>query len=161
MIEHNFLRCESNPCVYYKQLPTCEFFILLLYIDEMLVVGSSKRIVSELKAQLAKIFSMKDLGTAKKILRMKINRDRRKKEIMLSQKEYIDKVVERFGMADAEVVFIPLVTHFRLSSDLCPKTQEDKEFMEGIPYRFVVGSIMYVMVSTHLDIAHAALGSCE
>lgn len=58
-------------------------------------------------------------------------------------------------MADAKVVSLPLAAHFRLSSDLSPKTQEDKDFMENIPYRSAVGSIMYAMVSTRPDITHA------
>lgn len=58
-------------------------------------------------------------------------------------------------MADAKVVSTPLVAHFYLSFDLCPKTQWDKEFMEGIPYKSAVSSIMYAMVSTRLDISHA------
>jgi hypothetical protein len=97
---------------------------------------------------------MKDLGATKKILGMTITRDRQRKEIKLSQKAYNDKVVNRFGMADAKIVSTPLVDHFRLSSDLCPKTKEDKKFMQDIPYTSAIGSIMYAMVSTRLDIAH-------
>lgn len=58
-------------------------------------------------------------------------------------------------MADAKSVCVPLASHFQLSSHLCPKTQEDKEFMDKIPYKSAVGSLMYAMVSTQLDIAHA------
>jgi hypothetical protein len=155
MAEHNFTRCEADPCVYLKKLPSGEFVILLLYVDDMLVAGTNKRIVNELKQKLASKFAMKDLGAAKKILGMTITRDRKKREITLSQKQYIDKVVERFGMADAKVTPIPLAGHFRLSSELCPKTQEEKEFMEKIPYKSAIGSIMYAMVSTRPDIAHA------
>ena len=53
MTEHNFTGCESNPCVYYKRLPSGEFFILLLYVDDMLVVGTSPQIVRKLKKELA------------------------------------------------------------------------------------------------------------
>jgi hypothetical protein len=42
----------------------------------MLVAGTSMRIIFEFKKQLAKKFSMKDLGIAKKILGMTITRDR-------------------------------------------------------------------------------------
>ena len=121
MAEHNFTRCELDPCVYFKKLPSGEFVILLLYVNDMLVAGTNKRIVNELKEKLASKFAMKDLGAAKKILGMTITRDRKKREITLSQKQYIDKVVERFGMADAKVTPIPLVGHFRLSSELCQK----------------------------------------
>ena len=74
--------------------------------------------------------------------------------LTLSQKSYIDKVVERFVMAEAKHVPIPLAPHFHLSSDLCPKIQEEKDFMHNVPYKSAVGSIMYAMVSTCLDIAH-------
>lgn len=120
MIEHNFIRCESDPCIYYKKLLHGEFIILLLDVDDMLVAGTSSRIVGELKTKLASKFAMKDLGAAKKIPGMTITRDREKKEIALSQKEYFDKVIDRFGIADANIVSTPLATHFQLSSDLCP-----------------------------------------
>jgi hypothetical protein len=155
MTENNFTRCESDPCVYFKRLSNGAFVILLLYVDDMLVAGTNKRIVKELKEKLASNFDMKDLGAAKKILGMTITRDRKKKEITLSQQQYIDKVVERFGMADAKIAPLPLAGHFRLSSELCPKTQEEKDFMEKIPYKSAVGSLMYAMVSTRPDIAHA------
>lgn len=58
-------------------------------------------------------------------------------------------------MADAKSVCIPLASHFWLSSQQCKEAQEDKEFMDHIPYKFVVGSLMYAMVSTRLYISHA------
>ena len=41
---------------------------------------------------------MKDLGHAKQILGMKITRLRDKRKIYLSQKKYIERVLERFNM---------------------------------------------------------------
>ena len=43
----------------------------------MLVVGSSVKEIVNLKAKLAEKFLMKDLGLAKKILRMRISRERK------------------------------------------------------------------------------------
>lgn len=73
----------------------------------------------------------------------------------LSQKAYIDKVVEKFGMDKAKHVIIHLAPHFYLSSDLSPKIEEEKDSMHGVPYKSVVGSIMYAMVSKCPNIAHA------
>jgi hypothetical protein len=39
--------------------------------------------------------------------------------------------------------------------DQCPKTQEEEEDMSHVPYASVVGSLMYAMVCTRLNIAHA------
>ena len=54
--------------------------------------------INVLKRKLAKSFAMKDLGAAKKILGMRITRDRKNHKLTLSQGEYIEKVLERFRM---------------------------------------------------------------
>ena len=41
------------------------------------------------------------------------------------------------------------------SKEQCPKTQEERSRMEGIPYASVVGSLMYVMLCTKPDICFA------
>ncbi|KAE8734714.1 Mitogen-activated protein kinase 10 [Hibiscus syriacus] len=56
--------------------------------------------IEELKAQLAREFEIKDLGSAKKILGMQIHRDRSNRKIWLSQKNYLKKILSRFNMQD-------------------------------------------------------------
>ena len=51
-----------------------------------------------LKIELAKSFAMKDLGAAKKILGMRITRDRKNRKLTFSQGEYIEKVSDSFRM---------------------------------------------------------------
>ncbi|KAK0592765.1 hypothetical protein LWI29_024958 [Acer saccharum] len=60
--ENLVCRLNSDHCTYYKRFGDGDFIILLLYVDDMLVVGSNKDRVQELKAQLAREFDMKDLG---------------------------------------------------------------------------------------------------
>ena len=100
----------------------------------MRVAGSNMKDINVLEKKLANSFAMKDLGAAKKILGMKITRDRKNRKLTLSQGEYIEKVLERFNMQDAKPVSTPLATHFKLSKEMCPKTQEDIEYMSKVPY---------------------------
>ena len=51
---------------------------------------------------------MKDLGAAKKILGMKITRDRKSGLLFLSQQNYVKKVLQRFNMQDAKAVSTPI-----------------------------------------------------
>ena len=97
---------------------------------------------------------MKDLGAAKKILRMKIHRNMQEEKLFLSQKKYIEKVLERFCILDAKLVKTPLAAHIRFSADLSTQTDEEK-YMSHVPYASAVESIMYAMVCTRLDISHA------
>lgn len=86
---------------------------------------------------------------------MRIIRDRAKGTLKLSQAEYIKKVLKRFSMGDAKPVGTPLASHFRLTKDQSPKTNEERDYMGKVPYASAIGSLMYAMVCTRPDIAHA------
>lgn len=121
----------------------------------MLIVGRNSSRIENLKKQLSKSFAMKDLGPAKQILGVRISRDRKKKKLHMSQEQYINKVLERFHMDKAKVVSSPLSNHFKLNSSQSPSTDKEKQDMEKVPYASAVGSLMYAMVCTRPDIAHA------
>jgi hypothetical protein len=76
-----------------------------------------------LNKKLNNSFAMKDLGATKKILGMRIIRDKKNRKLTLSQGEYIEKVLKRFRMKNSKLVSIPLANHFKLTKELCPKTQ--------------------------------------
>ena len=48
----------------------------------------------------------------------------------------------------------PLGSHFKLSKEQSPKTEEEKDYMSKVPYASAIGSLMYAMVCTSPDIAH-------
>jgi hypothetical protein len=121
----------------------------------MLVAGSNMQDINVLKKKSTNSFAMKDLGAAKKILGMRIIRDMKNRKLTLSQGEYIEKVLERFRMHNAKLISTPLANHFKLTKEMCPKTQEDIQYMYRVPYSSTIGSLMYAMVGTRPDIAHA------
>lgn len=84
-------------------------------MDDMLIVGKNKSRIAVLKKELSKEFAMKELRPTKKILGIQIHQDRHKKELSLSQKKYIEKVLKRFNITYAKVVSTPLAKHFKLS----------------------------------------------
>ncbi|KAE8684638.1 Chitin elicitor receptor kinase 1 [Hibiscus syriacus] len=150
-----FTRCQADHCCYIKRFDN-SFIILLLYVDDMLVAGSDMQEIINLKQKLSKQFAIKDLGAAKQILGMRIKRDTKSGTLMLSQAEYINKVLSRFNMQDAKPVSTPLGVHFRLSKDhQSPKTEEERAHMVKVTYASAIGSLMYDMVCTRPDIAHA------
>ena len=154
MHENGYSRCHSDHCVYFKRLDDDSYIILILYVDDMLIAGSNMDHIKGLKRQLAHAFSMKDLGEAKKILGMKICRDRKNRKLTLSQADYIVKVLQHFSMENAKTSSTPLLGHLKLTKEMCPKTQEEEDKMSKEPYALVVGSLMYSMVYNRPDIAH-------
>ncbi|KAK8957035.1 hypothetical protein KSP39_PZI000307 [Platanthera zijinensis] len=155
MGEIDFTKTTLDHCVFMKQYAPEDFVILLLYVDDMLIIGKKTPRITELKRQLSSKFEMKDLGPAKTILGMHIRRDRGTRFLWLSQERYIRKVLQRFSMDQAKKVSTPLAAHFKLTANQCPSTPEEKEAMQKAPYASAVGSLMYAMVCTRSDIAHA------
>eukprot|EP00253_Pinus_taeda_P006518 PITA_06518 len=56
---------------------------------------------------------------------------------------------------DSKPAKVPIPVGVRLSAKQCPKTQEEEEDMSHVPYANAVGSLMYEMVCTRPEIAHA------
>ena len=148
-----FKRCEVNHCCYVKSFDN-SYIILLLYVDDMLIVGSSFEKINNLKKQLSKQFAVKDLGAAKQILGMRIIRDKTNGILKLSQLEYMKKVFSRFNMNKAKPMSTPLGSHFKLNKEQSPKIEEERDYMSKVPYASAIGSLMYAMVCTWSDIAH-------
>eukprot|EP00253_Pinus_taeda_P033556 PITA_33556 len=118
-------------------------------------VGNDKEIIQDLKTQLSSIFDMKDLGVAKYILGMEIKRDRAKRKLWLNQRKYVETILQGFNIQDSKPVKVPIPVGVKLFVEQCPKTQEEEEDMFHVPYASAVGGLMYAMVYTRPDIAHA------
>ena len=58
-------------------------------------------------------------------------------------------------MNDTKPVSTPLASHSKLTKEMCPKTQEEIDYMSKVAYSSIVGSLMYVMVCTRPNIVHA------
>jgi hypothetical protein len=56
---------------------------------------------------------------------MEIHIDMKNGKLWLSQQNYVEKIILRFGMNNVKLVTIPLASHFKLSSRLCPSTDEE------------------------------------
>ena len=120
MLSNGYKRTAVDHCVFIKKYSNDDFIILLLYVDDMLIIGHDVRKIEELKEELSKSFDMKDLGSAKQILGMQISRDRQNRKLWLSQETYIEKVLERFNMSKAKAVSSPFASHLKLSLEQCP-----------------------------------------
>jgi Reverse transcriptase (RNA-dependent DNA polymerase) len=155
MMSHGYQRTKADLCVYFKRLANEIFLILLLYVDDMLIAGQDAQMIDMLKKEMSKSFDMKDMGQARQILGMQIICDRKIMRLWLSQEKYIERVLERFNMQGAKKVSCPLSNHLKLSKKLCPSTKKENDEMSRVPYSLAVGSLMYSMVCTRPDIAHA------
>ena len=145
---------KEDHYVYVKQSKG-SFIILSLYVGDILLVDNDMETIIATKGWLSSNFEMKDMGEEDYILGFKILRDHSKKLLGLSQQTYIKKVLEHFQMHNCKPIDTPVAKNESSSLDMCPKTQDEKEKMARVPYANAVGSLMYAMMCTRLDICYA------
>ncbi|KAK8661374.1 hypothetical protein V6N13_090979 [Hibiscus sabdariffa] len=133
--EFGFIRNEDEPCVY-KNFSGSIVSFLILYVDDILIIGNDIPTLQSIKTWLSSCFSMKDLGEAAYILGVKIYRDRSKRLLGLSQSTYIDKVLKRFSMEESKRGFLPMRHGISLSKEMCPSTPQEKRANESNPICF-------------------------
>ena len=80
-----FVRSKTNHYVYSKHIGD-NFINIVLYVDDMLLIGNNKDIIKEVKSQLSSKFDMKDLGATNFIVGMEIRRYRAHKMMSLNQR---------------------------------------------------------------------------
>ncbi|KAK4407825.1 Retrovirus-related Pol polyprotein from transposon TNT 1-94 [Sesamum angolense] len=145
---------DFGPCVY-KKVSGSSVFVLVLYVDDILLIGNEIKMLGDTKAWLSTQFSMKDLGEASYILGIKIFRDRFKRILGMTQNSYVEKVLKTLEMKHSKRGFIPMRHRVKLSKKQSPKPDEELKRMLDTQYASVVGSIQYVAQCTRPDIAYA------
>ncbi|GJS75609.1 retrotransposon protein, putative, ty1-copia subclass [Tanacetum coccineum] len=88
-----FTQNPDEPCVYLKASGSNVTF-LILYVDDILIMGNNIPMLQGVKSYFGRCFAMKDLGEAAYILGIKIYRDRSRRLIGLCQSAYIEKILK-------------------------------------------------------------------
>jgi hypothetical protein len=118
---HYYTRSKEDHYVYFKLIGD-HLIYLVLYVDDMLLIGNNKEIIQDVKTQLSSKFDMKDLGAANFILGMEIKRDWEKMKLWLNQRKYVEKILQRFNMQECKLVKVPIPVGVKLYADQFPKT---------------------------------------
>ena len=126
--------------------------IIILYVDDITLLGSSLESVKRVKGMLSARYKMSDLGEIESYLGVRIVRNRADKCIDIDQSGYITDVLEHFGMADANPHNTPLPSgaDVHLVKYTGQATQSDIKH-----YQSLIGSLLYIQIGMHLDISFA------
>ncbi|CAM9700348.1 unnamed protein product [Discosporangium mesarthrocarpum] len=81
--------------------------IVTIYVDDNLISRNNPELIAKVKRSLHERYVIKDLGEVTKILCIRIVRDREKGLISLDQKDYAESILERFGMAECNLTYLP------------------------------------------------------
>ena len=150
-----FKQLFTDSSVFVRGTRDSNFVIIVLHVDDQYVFATSLPLMDEFKAVLRAQYGIEDLGETKYFLGIQVTRDRSKRTLQIWQPKYIQEVLSRFDLPSFGVVTTPTYpTDFnRLSTDQCPETEEAKDAAAKLPYRQLIGSLMYLMIGTRPDLA--------
>lgn len=122
------------------------FLAILVYIDDILVVGNDDIVVDQFKTVLKTAFKLRDLGSAKYFLGFKIARS--KHGISINQRKYALEIIEDAGLIGCKPIFTPMESNLKMSAT-------DGELLDDASvYMKIVGRILY-LTYTRSDITYA------
>nr|GEV31764.1 retrotransposon protein, putative, Ty1-copia subclass [Tanacetum cinerariifolium] len=153
MKKFGFTQNRDEPCVYLKTSRSNITF-LILYVDDILIMGNNIQMLQDVKSYLGRCFAMKDLGKAAYIIGIKIYKDRSRRLIGLCQSAYIEKILKRYHMENSKRESIFMQEKLRLSKSQGASTPVELKRMQNVPYASAVGSIMYAVRCTRPDVTN-------
>jgi len=114
-----------------------------LYVDDLIFTGNNEMMFNSFKQSMMKEFDMTDLGRMRYFLGLEVFQ--RADGIFICQRKYAQEVLQRFNMADCNVVFNPIVSGFKLVKESTSTAVNNTLYMQ------IIGSLMY-LTSTRPDI---------
>ena len=151
LIAEGFKGCICHPCIYVKSDNSFKVFIVL-YLDDLLMTGSSEVGISKTKAFLMTKFTMKYLEDVSLILGIQVSRDRLKGTLDINQGTYVNAILQRYGLNNSRSVSTP---GSRKPLDL--KVEALLEDVNKQLYQEIVGSLIYLSTCTRWDIAYSVV----
>jgi hypothetical protein len=149
LADYGFERSSFEPCcfIYNKD---GKYIIICVYVDDLLIVGSSKRNVEDVKVYLSKIFNkIKDLKDVQKYLGLKMNKINNN-QLILNQLEYINTISNEYKSKNIKIK----IRNTPLPHDLKPLVEEENGDQQSI--LDLLGKLRYLADRTRPDICFAA-----
>lgn len=143
-----FTQSTSDQCVFVRTGQELE--ILAVYVDDLILITESAESMTNLKDTLKKHYKMKDMGELSYILGISVVQDKAKNHVVLHQRQYIENILQKYGMYSANPVGTPADTNVKLR-----KSDDVSQPVNPSMYQSMVGSLLYAAMATRPDIAQA------
>lgn len=153
LVDNGWVSLPSEPCIFTK--PGKNQFIGL-YVDDMPILAETLDEINIIKHMINSAFPISDLGPIAHILGYEINRNRENRLLTMSQCGYIKEILDMSTIPYSELyqVSTPLVGNHPLLID-------SSSLPKSIPFRNILGKLIYLANGTRPDISHAVSSLCR
>jgi len=144
-----YTACAEDPCLFVGGNGN-DVCLILVYVDDLLVAGKTMASAKGALRVVSDAFKARELGAPSYFLGLHIERDEAVNTLLLHQRQYVATLLQRFGMADAHPVRLPMGTGVKLQKAGVFLTPELTK-----TYQELVGALLYLCTGTRPDIAYA------
>ncbi|CAM8901506.1 unnamed protein product [Rhodiola kirilowii] len=123
-----------------------DFIILLVYVDDVILTGTSQSIIDEIKRYIHQKFHIKDLGVLKYFLGLEVARSHT--GIFLNQRKYVLELLEDSNLTECKPSRTPMDIKHKLSLSQAPLLDDP------LQYRKLVGKLIYLTI-TRPDLSYS------
>lgn len=141
-----FQQSRADPCLFTSKEQGGALIHVLLYVDDLLVIGKNAEITRKIGEQLNQYFEMTDLGDVKHYLGIQVER-KEDGSFLIHQQTKIHHMLKEHGMLEAKPVATPMETGFLSNNVDSSRLPNNKQ------YRQAVGSLLYFSTVSRPDIA--------
>jgi hypothetical protein len=165
MLDWGFKRFHADPCVY-DRVSSLGSVLSAVQVDDFLIVSSTPDASRAFKEELKSLWTISDLGEARFCVGITISRNRANRTISISQTALINRIIQQFGQADTDPISTPMdplvaQSLTRPSPSDPPLSDTATYELARLPYRSLIGSLMYLAVGTWPDISFAVAHLCQ
>jgi hypothetical protein len=148
-----YSRCESDWSVYVRKTQNA-LTISANSVDDLLVASDSKTESNRATEEIERRFPITDGGDIEWLLGCRIRRWRDRRMLMIDQDQYTSRILKDFNMENCNSVKTPCPS-YRLTTDMCPTTETERQTVAKLPFCAIVGKCMYLSTCTRPDISFA------
>lgn len=139
-----FERSELDHALY-RRVEGTNFLLVGVYVDDLIITGTSASIIDRFKTQMHELFQMSDLGLLSYYLGIEVKQG--DGHITLCQSSYAKKILEAAGMDSCNPCHTPMENRLKLGK------LKEGEAVDPSRYRSLIGSLRY-LVNTRPDLAY-------
>eukprot|EP00922_Rhytidocystis_sp_ex-Travisia-forbesii_P020612 GHVS01030293.1.p1 GENE.GHVS01030293.1~~GHVS01030293.1.p1 ORF type:complete len:175 (+),score=8.30 GHVS01030293.1:513-1037(+) len=140
-----FRRLMCEHCVFVKMVSTVFFLIVLFWVDDILIAGSTQKLVDGFKVEISSQYEI-DKGELTWFLGMDIKR--KKGKLVVTQKKYVEQLLQNFGMTQCK----PVATPAEVGVQLVSSTETASMEMHA-EYITLIGGLLYLSCTSRPDIS--------
>ncbi|CAM8884293.1 unnamed protein product [Rhodiola kirilowii] len=122
------------------------YIALLVYVDDIIITGTSQKLIDNIKQFIDSKFKIKDLGTLRFFLGLEVARSGT--DTFINQRKYALELIKDDGLLGCKPSSLPMDTKHKLSLSTSPAIADPTK------YRRLVGQLIYLTV-TRPDLAYS------